>query len=348
MFKDTIKIITNFAKILFLSLQKIFSKIDFTSKIGHLLSFFRSWSHLLGTLLFCFIILYYPIGGYLVNKIDKTTDYELNISPQQSQTIEMMSFLIKREVNDHLWTPNLPFIFPSYFLDNMPAFQMGLMNAISRTTFVFAKRQPSASKESLNTLKKASEHLRYSGTIWMFSPQNHLTPAPSANSQYRKAARFLDEYNQALADGEYLFYKNSDDLAALTQSITDNLWRGVLSLENHIREHSSDWFDFRSDSVFYYNQGKAYAYVLLLKTLGNDYKEQILAHELYEDWTRAIKYLEDATLLNPSLIRNGTLDSSVHPNSLVTLSYYLTKAAFITQRITDKLEKSSKGYTHAN
>lgn len=119
-----------------------------------------------------------------MNKIDTTTDYEINTPPSQSATVEMMSFLIKREVSDKMWTPNLPFIFPSYVLDNMPNFQLGLMSAVSNVSSSFAaKVDQTIAPEKELPLKTAAELLKYPGTIWMFSPQNKLLrflpPTPS-------------------------------------------------------------------------------------------------------------------------------------------------------------------------
>ena len=81
------------------------------------LELFGSWWQMIAIALAALIFLYYPLGGWLVEDID--TDTGVEISPaneSQSATAEMMSYLIRREVNDKIWTPNLPFFFPSYLV----------------------------------------------------------------------------------------------------------------------------------------------------------------------------------------------------------------------------------------
>ena len=99
----------------------------------------------------------------------------------------------------------------------------------------------------------------------MFSAENKLLLAPSANIQYRKARRQLTDYNAQLSAGRETFYRSPDDLAYLLNKTRINLRKSSTLLEDHIREESSSWWDNKADNVFYYQQGKAYAYYLLLK-----------------------------------------------------------------------------------
>lgn len=303
-------------------------------------SFITSWWQVL-LLAFCgFLLLYYPLGGWLINKIDTTTDYEINTADNQSATVEMMSFLIKREVSDHMWTPNLPFVFPSYFLDNMPAFQMGMMSSVSKMADAFSRRlDKTIAPQSEMPLKTAAKLLKYPGTVWMFSPQNKLVPVPSANSQYKKARKLLIAYNQSLRDGSETFYKSPRDLSYFLRRLSRSLWLSNEALESHIRENSSSWFDNRSDNVFYYQQGKLYADYLLVKALGSDYKDIIVSMDLYTPWTQLQKALEDASALHPAIVRNGELGSTSAPNHLASLGFYTLKAAFVSQNIVYKIDK---------
>lgn len=339
MLKSSLRIILDFSKILLAKLKNKLSAFHLNFSPLRLLSFFNSWSQVLGILILGFICLYYPIGGYLINKIDTNTDFEFKTNPEQSATIEVMSYLIKREVNDNLWTPNLPFIFPSYILDNMPNFQLGIISSVSKTTFAMSKKlDKTVISEKESPLKTAADLLKYPGTIWMFSPQNRLTPAPSANSQYRRARRRLIDYNQSLLDGSRIFYKSPDDLAYLTRSVARTLWKSNLDIDSHVREFSTSFFDTRADNVFYYAQGQAYAYYLIMRALSYDYKDIIVNREVYEEWTRALKYLEEAAHLDPSVIRNGALNSAFTPNHLAALSYYTSRAAYVIHNLSSKLK----------
>lgn len=299
-------------------------------------NFCTSWWKIMLLIFSGFFILYYGLGGWSVNKIDTDTDYEINTPANQSATIEIMSFLINREVRENMWTPNLPFVFPSYFLDNMPNFQLGLFSALQNTSKAMARRlDKTVASSDDRPLKTAAEYLSYPGTIWMFSPQNKLVPVPSAGSQYRKARKQLINYNQSLRDGSDVFYKSPQDLAYILQQIAKDLWRSSGVLEEHIQEHSSDWFDFQSDNLFYHQQGKLYGYYLLIKALCFDYKNIIVASDVYAPLTNMLKALENAAHLSPTIVYNGTIASSA--NSLLALNYYTVKADVIAESIIKRL-----------
>ena len=307
-----------------------------------LITFLRSWWRLLVIAFAAFIILYYPLGSYLTQNIDTSVNYEITPPlPEQSATVETMAFLINREVNDHLWTPNLPFFFPAYFLDNMPAFQSGIINAIRTIASAFARclSPDTISSPADVSLQNAAKLLKYPGNVWMFAPGSTLKPAPSSSKQYRKARRQLLNYNTAIAEKQLTFSRSAQDLEYFLIQIAADLNRSTVEIENQIREHSSSWFDTKADNIFFYNQGKGYAWYLLIKALGNDYKNIIVETGEYENWTRLLKALEEASSLSPSLIRNAELNSSLAPNHLSYLGFYLQKAENITRQIADRINR---------
>lgn len=304
--------------------------------LSKLMSFIGSWWRVLLVALTAFIFLYYPLGGLWIHNLDKTTDYEIDIkNRQQSSTVEMAAFLIDREINDKMWTPNLPFFFPSFFLDNMPNFQLGIMKAVSNITFAMSKKldTPITGGTEEAHLKTAAKLLKYDGHIWMFSPANSFTPVPSAHSQYRKARKQLIKFNQQLNTGDLPFYRNTSDLMYFLTRINKDLNTSLEELDAQIREENNSWTDFKADDVFYYNQGKAYAYYLLLKAMGNDYKEILVDKNVYLLWTRSLKALEDAAKLDALYIRNAELNSLTAPNHLQYLAYFIIKAKDINQDI---------------
>ena len=289
-----------------------------------------------------FLFLYYPVGAYLTDKINRDTNIEINATQtNQSQTIDMISYLIHQEINEKIWTPNLPFFFPAAILDNMPNYQLGMINGISKFTTAFERRIDIKinNKENTSPLYKAAALLRYPGTIWMFSPRNKIKPVPSAASQYRKARRMLGKYNQLLAGGQVPFYKSPQDLAYILDKARLNLARSDSQLSASVRENSSNWFDFKADDVFYYNQGKIYAYYMILKALGYDYKQTILQANQYQNWISLLKALEDACKIQPQYVRNGELSGSFAPNHLAYLNMYTQKAQSLLRIITETLTK---------
>ena len=298
----------------------------------------NTWPKLILLFIVAFIFLYYPLGAMVSENIDKTTNYEFHKKGSQSATIGAMAFLIRREVYNKSWTPSLPFVFPASMLDNMPSFQLGLMSSIGTLSKALAQRIDMLSQEE-SPLQTAAELLQYPGTIWMFSPDNNLVPAPSSNSQYRRARKQLQNYNRDLAEGQAVFITKAEDLSYFLKAIQKDLAKSSRKLETQTREHSTDFYDGKADDVFYYEQGKLYAYYLLLKALGTDYKETILQHNIYQPWTSLLKTLENASLLSPTIVRNGELDSLTAPNHLASLGYFNHKAIALLQNMQAMLNR---------
>ena len=294
-----------------------------------------SWTKLIfvGTLVF--VCLYYPLGALFSSNINTDTSYEPSQKSSKSAIIDTASYIIYREVYVNSWTPSLPFIFPASMLDNMPAFQLGLMSAVNKTisTLEQIERLEVAATNNKHPLQIAAELLRYPGTIWMFSSDNKLIPAPSSNSQYRKARKQLQKYSQLLNEGRAIYTTDAQSLKAILQKIEQDLISCATQTETHIREHSSDFFDFNADSIFFYEQGKLYGYYLLLKSATLDYKNILLQYEIYPSWTTLLRTLQDASEINPFIIRNANRESSFAPNHLIGLDNYTLKAAYTIQKI---------------
>ena len=168
-------------------------------KAAHQLAVFvNSWWQVLLLVSAAVIFLYYPLGGWLMNDINTNTEYEINNKHnEQSAAIAMNAFLVNREVNEKMWTPNLPFFFPSYFLDNMPNFQMGIISSVSNVTTALSKRleKTIAENEALH-LEEAAKLLRYPGTIWIegykWRSECAMEPPISPNPINPKCSVFFD------------------------------------------------------------------------------------------------------------------------------------------------------------
>ncbi len=288
-----------------------------------------SWPKAFAAVVVLLIASYYPLGGLLTENIDKTPDYNLQTeSEQQSLTVETMVFLINREVNENLWTANLPMFFPSYFLDNMPNFQQGIISALSVAATVIDRQTqcPEESREK-EAIRAAATFLKYPGNVWLFAPDNSLKIAPSSASQYKKARKMLRDFNRLLPAGQCVWLKDEANMRELIAAIRRDLNRTADRLDMQMTEHSSDWIDTGADDLFYYSQGKIYAYMLILKAWGMDFKQVLLDSGQYENWTKAVRALEDGASLSPLIVRNGELDSGMAANHLIALGYYMLRSA---------------------
>ena len=300
-----------------------------------------SWWQMTLVFLFAVVFLYYPIGGWLINDIDTSDTYKPQVENNQLAFIDMMSHLINREVYHKIWTPNLPFLFPSYFLDNMPNFQLGLMSAVSKTASALGRIPLTAVSPSAQTeLNEGVELLQYPGNVWLFSPQNKLLPAPSSSTQYKKGRKKLNNFNREIAAGRVILNRNADNLSIILKIAQTDLGNLLSKTDSHIRETHDSTVDFKADDIFYFNLGKLYGYKQIFNALGQDYKNTLIRYDIYASWTAMLNFLNRATNINPAIIRNGRLDSSIAPNHLITINYFASRAVNILNGIIDKLNQN--------
>ena len=133
--------------------------------------------------------------------------------------------MIDREVNQNRWVANDPFFLPGYLLDNMPAYQTGMLSAVGRFTTelrdrVARVRGSSAVDPDLESAARAAS----------------TTPATSGSSsgrarrcsRVRKAsiAAGMDDlrrYNERLAQGQAVYERRADNLLATLDRISNDL-----------------------------------------------------------------------------------------------------------------------------
>jgi hypothetical protein len=284
-------------------------------------------------------MVYYPIGGLLINDTSKRIDAIIKPGTAlESNTLNMMAFIIDDEVNQKLWTPNLPFFFPSYFLVNMPNMQLGVISALGNFSTAFSRIPGHQTSLKDQPLSQIAKRLNYPGTIWLFAPDSTLSTAPSANSQYRQARRLIIAYNRSLVAGTSTFNKNPSDLTFLLRRINQDITASNRTLEKLIREESSNFFGSRPSGPFHFHQGKIYAYFMLLRALGMDYQGIIVGSDLYPTWVKMLKHLEDGSNLSPRIVRNGDMNSITAPNHLAYLSLHTVSAQKYMLNIISTLE----------
>ena len=290
-----------------------------------------SWKMVL-TFVPLFLIFYYVLGSKIVENIDVKTQYKIeNDATPLFMTADTMSFLIKREVDDKMWTPNLPLVFPAYILDNMPNFQTGIITAVKDIAGTLRYLKHNTENQNKD-IKAAYKLLNYAPNVWIMSRKGKFNLAPSSNSQYRKAGNELRKF---MRDG--IYKPDIDDLRLLLQKISTKLQKLTLDSENYQQENTSLWFDGGADDLFYIHKGYAFALWQISNTLCRDYKDLIIENNLYEDWIRMSASLQKAAEYSPSIIRNGKIDSAFIPNHLLMQNYYLLRSISAALKIRDNL-----------
>lgn len=303
-----------------------------------------SWKPLAITLVL-FAALYYPVGMAIIHKIDDNLDFRAEpagMQPGASYTVETMAALLEREIEEHRWTPNDPWFMPTAGLDNMPNFQLGIVEALSRFSIelldqIGRVRGSSAADENLD---KASGHLKISGTKWAFDPSVSWLPTTPAESEYLAARRELLAYNERLAGGSAVFDRRADNLQATIERVAADLGSASQAIDDHVRDHAGGWwFDFQVDDEFYRIKGKAYAYYLIFRDLGRDYDQVLSERNLTRPWNDMLSVMRTLAGLDPLVVMNGSPDGFIFPSHLTSQGFYLLRARTKLKEISNILLK---------
>jgi hypothetical protein len=289
------------------------------------------------------IVLYYAIGMIWIHEIDDDPAFGVETSAPEggSRAIAVSADLIDREINLNRWVANDPFFMPAAALDNMPSFQQGVISAVSRF-IIEAGDQIARTRGSSQIdpdLDQASGLLRYPGTVWIFDFSTSWAPTASSESQYRRAMEALRSYNERLASGRAVFEARADNLQATLDRIAADLGSSSASLEQHIDLYAGSWIDTTADDLFYNTKGRLYAYFLILRESGIDFRNVIQERGLQASWGQMVDSLQDAAVLQPWVVVNGAPDAQFQPSHLASQGFYLLRARTQLREISNILLK---------
>ena len=226
--------------------------------------------------------LYFVGGAIWVHEIDAdpTFDAEVVVPNGASRAVAVAADLVDREVNVNRWVANDPFFQPGYLLDNMPAYQTGIVSAVGRFATELRDRVARVRGSSAvdPDLESAAGRLNYPGDVWIFEWSG--TPLqPSSESQYRRGVEDLRRYNERLAQGQAVYERRADNLLATLDRISGDLGAASAALTHEVDEGSTNFLDFNADGMFYSIKGKLYAYYLILRELEQDFPDVIKREE---------------------------------------------------------------------
>ena len=279
--------------------------------------------------------LYFVGGAIWVHEIDAdpTFDAEVVVPNGASRAVAVAADLVDREVNQNRWVANDPFFQPGYLLDNMPAYQTGIVSAVGRFATELRDRVARVRGSSAvdPDLESAAGRLNYPGDVWIFEWSG--TPVqPSSESQYRRGVEDLRRYNERLAQGQAVYERRADNLLATLDRISGDLGAASAALTQEVDEGSTNFLDFNADGMFYSIKGKLYAYYLILRELEQDFPDVIKEKNLQANWADLLTSLRLGATLYPWIVSNGPLDSMATPN-------HLASEGFLLLRVRTKLEE---------
>ncbi len=288
-----------------------------------------------------FLFFYYVIGGFVfMHKIDDNLKFEAAAEAPQSKAVAMLIALVDREVNANGWRANDPWFYPGALLDNMPNYQMGMIYAAKRFTDGLADYigRTRSSTQVDPALDKARGKLAFDGRQYIISTQGF---GFSAENQYNDALKQLRDYNQRLLNSQAVFDKRADNLVEALKIIVSDLGSQCDVTEKEIHEGARQFFDFKSDDVYYQNKGRLYAYFKILEALGDDYKTLLTSRGLDPAWQGMITELKEAATMDPyPLVVNFNPNGWIQANSLANQGFYLQRSRDKLREVVNTLSNS--------
>jgi len=287
------------------------------------------------------IAIYYLGGAFWIYTIDDNPEFDAQatVPENASHTVTVLADLIDREVNQHRWVANDPPFQPAYILDNMPAYQTGIMSAVGRFTTELRDRvaRVCGSSASDPDLERAAGKINFPGDQWAFQAGWPFVQAAS-EGQYRQGMADLRRYNERLAQGQAVFERRADNLLATLDRISDDLGAASAALTQEVDHGSTSFIDLNADNLFYNVKGKLYGYYLILRELGHDYANVIRERNLQASWDDLMHSAQLGATLHPWMVTNGPLDSQAVPNHLAAEGFLLLRVRTKLEEIVDILQ----------
>jgi hypothetical protein len=283
--------------------------------------------------------LYYGAVGLSMHRIDDDPEF---VPPEHlaggSAAVSMAAALIDREVNEHRWMANDPFIAPNAFLDDAPNFQLGIQRAAARFSFELLDQiaRTRGSSRSDRDLERATGYLSFPGDIWVLNFQKSLLPMVPSEDQYRAGLRALASYNERLGRGDAVFQRRADALAETLSRISGDLGSSAAQLDN-VRSGGVWIFSSEADDVFYQNKGMLYAYSMILGELGRDFESLIQQRGAAAMWAQAMDSLEQASRIHPLVVLNAPSEGSIFANHLMLQGFYMKRAILQLEEVASVL-----------
>lgn len=287
------------------------------------------------------LMLYYPVGMFMVHNVDADPDFALSNSSRGSNAVAVSIALINREVVQNGWVSNDPVFKPGAFLDNMSNYQTGIISAIARFSYELVDQlgRTRGSSAVDPDLQEVSGLLQYAGNIWWWNPSTSLMPVATSEQQYTKAMEQMIVYNERLARGAAVFEKRSDNLLATLDRISLDLGASSASIDAYVKSGFGCVLDFGADDLFFNVKGQAYAYRLILKALRKDFAEIITSRDIASSWDEMETSFDSIISMDPIIISNCAVDGFLFQNHLTAEGFYLLRARTQLKEITNILLK---------
>ena len=244
----------------------------------------------------------------------------------------MLSDLTGREISVNMFTPNKPFFYPASILDDMPAFQTGIITGIKNITDILSLVNSHSEK-----LTAAVEKFSYSPFVWHIE---NWKPAIASVKKYKKAQELLKEYQEG-KEGE-VFNRSKEAAHSIVSQIIQGVENCIEALDEQSRIGSEKVLDTRADNVFYSVKGQVYVYFLTLKDMKLDFEDVFKNKKAAAELEKAEAFLKKAVLMRPASVVNGAVDSQIVPNHLIGAGFYLARSVSELKNLENVLQAENE------
>ena len=234
--------------------------------------------------------------AFLMNERPKVPEVQSDPAAHSGySTVSMLVDLMQAQLEGRGgWLPNDPILTPGYFLDNVPNFQLGVLQILRHGSRVL---RDNLTRQRTSDAVHKEVDLAYS----KFANDPFKWWMPSAEGAFMSGSEALRRFRADLG-GQALFYPRADNLVQLLEAIVSELGATNTRLMRASEPGAVSWFQI--DDNFYYAQGVAHASLGLLRAVKVDFDKVLTDKNAMEILDLILKSLEDSQF-NPLLVTNG-------------------------------------------
>ncbi len=243
------------------------------------------------------IVLAWPLVAFLQSgKPELPPLHEEPQAPVGVPTVEMIERLMVVQLESAGgWVPNDLPLSPSYVLDNLPNFQLGVLQVVRHASRVLRdnltrQRTSDAVHPDTDTAYSAYANDPYR---WAF---------PSAEGAFSRGNAALEHFKGELGAAAN-FYPRADNLVQLLEPFVSELGAVTTLLLEAGDSEKFSWFDI--DDNFYYAQGVGFALLGLVQAMQQDFRKVLEDKNAVEITGLIVASLRESQF-EPWIVTNGS------------------------------------------
>ncbi|MEM8750733.1 MAG: DUF2333 family protein [Pseudomonadota bacterium] len=264
-----------------------------------------------------------------------------------SAVVQVTQDLVDMNVNQNQWIPSTLFYKLGFFgvewkrtpfFDNRAAFQLGVNQAVRRTSAELIDRlgRVRGTSQLDQDLQNAREAMFYPENLWYLSG---IRPVQTTPSRFREAIPSFYKFNQRLASCDATFDPRADNLVQFLDRVAADIGSTSDILRERAEAYNSGWFDTRADDRFWFTYGQLYGYAGVLAGARADFDDVIKTRGLTAVWDRMELQFDQALAMQPSIISNGAEDGWIMPTHLATAGFYVLRVRSNLVELRDVLDR---------